>query len=113
MNIRSAKAKGWRAAAEVAEALLAFAPDLEDGDIRVTPSSVTGADLLLSPKARERFPFVIEVKNCERLNIWAALDQARRHSKGGPLVPLLVFRRNRTELHVTLPLTDFLNLLKR
>ena len=112
MKTRSAKAKGRRAASEVAAALLACAPDLHPDDIRVTPSSVPGEDLMLSAAARTRFPFAIEVKNCERLNIWSALEQARRHLKDETSVPLLVFRRNHTDLHVALPFSDFLNLLK-
>ena len=98
---------------EVAEALLAAAPELSPDDIRVTSSSVTGEDILMSTAARTRYPFVIEVKNQERLNIWEAIDQARSHLNGRSLTPLVIFRRNRSELFVALSLPDFLKLLSR
>lgn len=111
MRTSSAKAKGRRLAMEVKEALLKYHPDLQAGDILVTSSGVTGEDLVLSPAARLFYPFTIECKNQEAISIWEALKQAESHNKDGHAIPLLVFRRNRTEPHVALKLEDFLKLV--
>lgn len=56
----------------------------------------------------------VEVKNVERLNIWSALDQAKRDSlaDGNGDIPAVFFKRNRTEWYVALPLSDFIKLYK-
>lgn len=109
MKASSAKAKGRRAAQELKRELLRIFGDLENEDIRVTPSGVNGPDLQLSPLAKKRIPFDIEVKNQERLNIWASLKQSETHGNR----PLLVFTKNRTKLYASLPLSGFLDLLKK
>lgn len=67
----------------------------------------SGVDIQLSPAARKVYPFSIEVKCQEALNIWAALEQAEENK--GSHTPLLCFKRNRTEIYVALKLEDFLN----
>lgn len=109
MKTSSAKAKGRRCAKELKEKLLFNFPDLEPDDIRVTPSGVTGPDLQLSPKAKKKFPFAIECKNVEKLNIWKALEQSESHTNHD--TPLLVFTRNRSNMYVSLSLEEFLSLL--
>ena len=112
MKPRSAKAKGQRAAGEVRDSLLMVFDELEKDDIRVTPSGVPGPDILLSPRAQRVIgDFDIEVKNQEKLSIWAALDQVRGRSENK--TPVLVFRRNKEAPNVCLNLMDFLLLLKR
>lgn len=114
MKTSSAKAKGRRLAASVKEALLTSQDTLQDADIAVTPSGVTGEDLWLSPAARLWFPFIIECKNQEKLSIWEALKQAESHKKeGDKRVPLLCFSRNRSDTYVALKLSDLLNLIKK
>lgn len=110
MNTSSAKAKGQRAAKEVKELLHKFSPDLETDDIIVTPSGVPGEDLRLSPKARKKFPFAIEIKNQETAKIWAWMKQAQSHRQKD-YTPLVIFKRNRETLKVCLELEDFLKLL--
>jgi len=111
MTPRSAKNKGQRASKELRNSLLLVFNDLEPDDIRVTPSGVPGPDILLSPKARSVIGnFDIEVKNQEKLSIWAAMDQVRTRSQNK--TPLLVFRRNNEAPNVCLNLMDFLYLLK-
>jgi hypothetical protein len=110
MTPASAKAKGRRASAEMKELLLKNFPALEEGDIEVVPAGVNGPDLWLSPKAKQLLPFAIEVKNQEKLNVWEALKQAKSHAKAGEM-PLLVFRRNKEQLHVCLSAEHFFQLL--
>ena len=108
MKTSSAKAKGRRAAAQLRECLLETFPYLEEDDIFVTSAGETGEDLKLSPVARDVIPYSIEVKNCERLNVWQALKQADTRD----YTPLLVFTRNREDMYATVKLEDFLSLLK-
>lgn len=112
MKTASAKAKGRRCAQEAREALLRASPSLEPGDIDVTPSGCTGVDLRLSPRAKRVYPFAIEAKNQERINIWQAIDQSKGNTKDSEY-SLVVFRRNRSDLMVCLKFDDFLTLLRR
>lgn len=109
MKTSSAKAKGRRAAQEVKALLLANAPSLEPDDIIVTPSGVTGEDLMLSPKARAIYPWSIECKNVEKLNIWQAIAQTEEHSK--VYTPILYFTRNRSDLYMCMKAEDFLKIV--
>lgn len=114
MKTSSAKAKGRRAASELKDKLHAWAPDLKHDDIVVTPSGVPGEDLKLSPAAREKYPYVFEVKNVEALNVHQAYQQAVQHwvkrGMSEQEYPLLAFKKNRTEMCVMLTLDHFLKL---
>ena len=111
MRPQSAKAKGRRLQQAVRDKLLENAPELEPDDIRSTSMGAQGEDLLLSPAARKYYPFSIECKNQEALNVWAALEQAEVNHKGN--IPLLVFKRNKSETYAALKLDDLLKLLKK
>jgi hypothetical protein len=51
-----------------------------------------------------------QIKRTERLEIWKALEQT--HSEAAELdLPVLVFRRSRSEWHACLPLEELLPLL--
>jgi hypothetical protein len=110
----SAKAKGRRACAEARDALLRVL-GLEPDDIHVTSSGATGKDLKLSPRARSRFPFVLEVKNQEALNIWEAYAQAEDHwakeVSREEVYPAVIYRRNRSDLMISMSLEDLLHFL--
>jgi len=54
-----------------------------------------GEDLMLSPAARLLFPYSIECKNTETLNVWAAWKQACANA--GEHEPLLIIKRNRAQ----------------
>ncbi len=112
MKPASAKQKGRLAQQEICRTILDAFPELEPDDVVSTSMGAPGEDIRLSPKARSILPFCIEAKNQERLNIHSALEQAQSHAIRKNLVPLLVFRRNRTKLHVALEWDHFLKLLK-
>lgn len=111
MRTSSAKAKGRRACQEFQALILRWFPDLTERDVRVTSSGATGEDLQLSEAAAKAFPYAVEVKNQERLNIWQSLLQTSQHSQKLGLEPLLAFRRNRSELYVALRAEHFLQLV--
>jgi len=50
---------------------------------------------MLSPAARLLFPYSIECKNTETLNVWAAWKQACANA--GEHEPLLIIKRNRAQ----------------
>ena len=116
MKTRSCKAKGKRLVQLIKAKFLEVAPDLQDDDIKVPTTSEPGQDLHLSPLARSKFPFVIEAKNVEKLNVHQAFEQAKTHTKfQDPAmyrefdqIPLLVFAKNHTQPLVCLTLDDFL-----
>lgn len=111
MRVSSAKAKGRRAARELKLALLAAAPELTPYDIRETPSSVPGEDLWMSQAARARFPYSFEVKNTEKLGIFAAIEQCCGNAKKvDGVTPAVAFRRNGHPMWVAIPLEKFIEL---
>jgi len=111
MKSRSAKRKGRRLQATVRKMILAQFPQLKDDDVQVVYRSQPGTDITLSPRARGVFPYSVECKNVERLNVWGALSQAERNTNEGTTA-LLVFGRNRTEPYVAMRLTEFMRLLR-
>lgn len=70
-----------------------------------------GMDIILSDRARKAFPFAVECKNQERLNIWQAIAQSQENSEG--LTPMVVFTRNRDDVYCSLKLDDLLDLLSK
>jgi hypothetical protein len=109
---RSRKAKGRRLQDDVQIRLLEqFKDTLEPDDIRKAIMGESGTDLKLSPAAKRVFPFSVECKNQEKINIWQSLEQAEENC-----VPntdaLLVFKRNRSETYVSLRMETFLKLLQ-
>ena len=113
MLTSSAKAKGRRAAQELAKHLLAYSvghAELTEDDIKPVSSSVTGEDIGLSSEARKLYPFTFEVKNQESIQIWKALKQSESHAEDTGLIPILCFKRNHSESYVSLRLSDFLHL---
>jgi len=109
IKVSSAKAKGRAFQREVVDGLkTAF--NLEDSDVVTSPASVTGVDIILSNKAKELFPFSVECKRTEKLDIWGALAQAE--ANGGELQPLLVFRRNNSRAYAVLELDYLVKLMQ-
>ncbi len=106
---QSAKAKGRIAQQLVRDALLSRSPELTEKDIRSTSMGASGVDILLSEAALRVYPFAIEVKCQESLNVWSALEQAELQ-RTPKEVPILCFKRNRSEMYVALKLEDFLEL---
>ena len=109
MKSRSAKNKGKRLQNKVRDLILEKFQQLEEDDVRSTTMGDSGEDVLLSPAARKLFPFSVECKNQEKLNIWSSLEQAENNS--GSHTPLLIFKRNRTKTYAVLEFDKLLELL--
>ena len=109
MKTRSAKNKGKRLQNDVRDLILETFKELEPDDVRSTTMGDSGEDVLLSPAARKLFPFSVECKNQEKLNIWSSLEQAEDNA--GPHIPLLVFKRNRSKTYVAMNIDYLMDLL--
>lgn len=108
MRPASAKAKGRRLQTQVASDLCA-AFGLPPDDVRSCPSGSHGEDVQLSDAARRLVPWSIECKNQERLNLWAAFEQAEANAAGH--TPVVVAKRNRHDALCTMRWSDALALL--
>lgn len=51
----------------------------------------------------------IEAKFVEKLNIWNALEQSKRDAGDGE-IPVVMFKRNRTQVYVALPFEEFVSM---
>jgi len=109
MRAASAKQKGRVLQQLVRDTILKFFPQLEPDDVRSTSMGASGEDILLSPAARKLFPYTVECKNVEKLNIWEAIKQARGF--GQPHTELVIFKKNRENPYVALPLDKFMELV--
>ena len=109
MKSRSAKNKGKRLQNKVRDLILEKFKTLEPDDVRSTTMGDSGEDVLLSPAARKKFPFSVECKNQEKINIWESLKQAETNSNNH--TPLLIFKRNRTKTYAVLEFDKLLELL--
>jgi hypothetical protein len=110
MRPASAKAKGRKLQNELRDRLLTAFPELHPSDVKCAIMGERGEDVHLSLAAQLRFPFSVECKNVERLNIHAALEQATKNADGR--TPLVVFRKNRTITYAALPLDTLLEILR-
>ena len=110
MKPRSAKNKGKRLQNTIRDLILEkLDSKLEPDDVRSITMGDSGEDILLSPAARKVFPFSVECKNQEKLNIWSALEQAEENS--GDHSPLVIFKRNRSKTYAVLEFEELLQLL--
>ena len=112
MRTSSAKAKGRRLQDSVRDLILEHYPSLEPDDVQCAIMGQSGTDIKLSPAAKRLFPYAVECKNQEKINIWASLDQAKENASNGQ-TPLLVFKKNRTESYVAMKLDDFIKLVPK
>ena len=110
MRPQSCKAKGRRLQQQIVADLLETFPTLTPDDVRSTSMGANGEDVQLSTAAREKFPFSVEAKNQERLNVWDAFLQAKTNTPADA-DPLLVFKKNNAKPHVMLEWSTFLRLI--
>ena len=94
MKTSSAKAKGRKLQQWFRDQLVEkLNLDPEDSESR--PMGSNGEDIILGKHSRQAFPYSIECKNQEAVNVWKAYEQAQSNCKG--YEPLVVIKRNRTK----------------
>ena len=91
MNTSSKKAKGRRLQKWVREVLIEKLK-IHEEDIESRSMGAGGEDLIMARAAREKFPYSIECKNQETLNVWKSYEQAESNS--GDYEPVVFIKRN-------------------
>lgn len=109
MKSQSAKNKGRLLQKQVVATILAAFPQLKPDDVTSRSMGAGGEDVLLSPAAREVFPFSVECKSNARFAVYKHYTQAQENAKENK--PLVVIKQNRSKPLVLLSLEDFMELL--
>ena len=109
MKVQSGKAKGRRLQ-QWARDVLIESLDIHPEDIESRSMGAGGEDLIMSRAARQAFPYSVECKNQEKLNVWSAYEQASQNS--GEYTPLVVLKRNNVKPLVLVDAETFVNLHK-
>ena len=109
MNTASRKAKGRRLQQQFMK-LLIEKLDIDPEDLESRSMGAGGEYLIMSKAARNKFPYSVECKNQERLNIWSAWEQAE--SNKGIYEPIVVIKKNKQRPLVVLDAENFLDMIK-
>ena len=110
MKTQSRKAKGRRLHQKFMQLLIEDL-DIDPEDIESRSMGAGGEDLIMSKAARNKFPFSIECKNQERMNIWSAWEQAVNNR--GIYEPLVVIKKNGVNPLVVLDAKVFMEYVKK
>jgi len=109
MKPQSAKAKGRRLQQQFRD-LLIEELNIHPEDIESRSMGAGGEDLIMARAAREKFPYSIECKNVEKLNVWEAYKQADENSKN--YEPVVVMKKNNHKTLVVLDAEYFVKIHK-
>ena len=110
MKTQSAKNKGRTLQKWVVQQLIEEF-DIHPEDIKSCSMGAGGEDVVMARAARQKFPFSVECKNVERLNVWDAYEQACANS--GDYEPLLVMKKNRKKPLVVMDAEAFIKLMNK
>ena len=110
MRPQSAKAKGRRLQQQFRE-LLIEELGIHPEDIESRSMGAGGEDLIMARAAREKFPYSIECKNQETLNVWKSYEQAESNS--GDYEPVVFIKRNNQKPLVVVDAEYFVRLHER
>ena len=110
VKTQSAKAKGRRLQQWFRD-LLIEKLSVHPEDIESRSMGAGGEDLIMARAAREKFPYSIECKNQESINIWKSYEQAKDNS--GDYEPIVVIKRNTTKPLVLVDADYFVSLHSR
>lgn len=109
-NTRSNKNKGALGQKEVMKMIYDHVEGLEEGDLVSNPMGNPGEDIWMSPAARKKFPYQVEVKRKKRIGACRYMEQASEH---GHHTPLAFFREDRKPWFVMMHVGEFFELLKK
>ena len=82
--------------------------DVDPEDLESRPMGSGGEDIIMGKQTRNIFPYSIECKNQEAVNVWKAYEQAQDNCKG--YEPLVVIKRNRSKPLVVMDAEAFVKL---
>jgi len=109
MKPQSAKAKGRRLQQEVKNKLIEEL-DVHPEDIESRSMGAGGEDLIMARAAREKFPYSIECKNQEKVNVWKSYEQCEANS--GDYEPVVIIKKNNVKPLAVVDLDYFINMHK-
>ena len=109
MKPQSAKAKGRKLQQWVRDQLIEHR-NIHPEDIESRSMGAGGEDLIMARDARQKFPYSIECKNQESVNVWKSYEQAQENS--GDYEPIVVLKRNNTKPLVLVDADYFVRLHK-
>ena len=109
MKTQSAKAKGRNLQKWVVNKLIETF-DIHPEDIKSCSMGAGGEDVVMARAASEKFPFSVECKNVEKLNVWDAYEQAKANSSG--YEPIVVMKKNHKKPLVVLDAEHFIEIIK-
>ena len=109
MKTQSRKAKGRRLQNQFMQ-LLIEKLEIDPEDIESRSMGAGGEDLIMSKAARNKFPYSVECKNQERMNIWSAWEQANNNK--GIYEPLVVIKKNGVNPLIVVDAENFLEMIK-
>ena len=109
MKPQSAKAKGRNLQKWVVKQLIETF-DIHPEDIKSCSMGAGGEDVQMARAAREKFPYSVECKNVEKLNIWDAYDQAKANC--GDYEPIVIMKKNGKKPLVVMDAKSFIELNK-
>ena len=107
MKTQSAKAKGRKLQQWVRDQIIEQL-EVHPEDIESRSMGAGGEDLIMARAARHHFPYSIECKNVEKLNVWEAYKQAKENSKD--YEPLVVMKKNNQKALVVLDAEHFVQI---
>ena len=110
MKTQSAKAKGRKLQQWVRDQIIEQL-EVHPEDIESRSMGASGEDLIMARAARERFPFSVECKNVEKLNVWEAYEQAKSNSND--YEPIVIMKKNQKKPLVVVDADFFISLFKR
>ena len=111
MNTHSRKAKGKRLQKKIAKDIQTLL-NLNEMDVQSRPMGEKGTDIMFSPLAQLNFPYDIECKKQETINIWDCITQTEHNVQHGNQ-PLLIIKKNHTEPYAVIRWDHFLKLVKQ
>ena len=109
MKTQSARAKGRRLQQWFRD-LLIEELEVHPEDIESRSMGAGGEDLIMARAARAKFPYSIECKNQESVNVWKSYEQAVENS--GNYEPIVIIKRNKSKPLVLIDAEHFVSLLK-
>ena len=110
VKTQSAKAKGRRFQQWVRDKLIESL-NIHPEDVESRSMGAGGEDLIMARAAREKFPYSIECKNQETLNVWKSYEQAESNS--GNYEPVVFIKRNNQKPLVVVDADYFVKLHSR
>ena len=107
MKTQSAKAKGRRLQQWIRDQLIEKLL-VDEQDVESRSMGASGEDLIMARDARRKFPYSIECKNVEKVNVWEAYEQATSNSNN--LEPMVVLKINQKKPLVLIDAEHFFKL---